>query len=71
MPEYYIMKFNLGMAQTVKKYFPTQIEISRCRWLNEIDLAYYVKNYLNSGIKKPLSWYKVMLSKKEKLKILI
>ena len=26
MPEYYIMKFNLGMAQTVKKYSPTQIE---------------------------------------------
>ncbi len=70
MPEYYIMKLNLGMAQTVKKYSPTNIEIAKCSWLNEIDLTYYFKNYLKSGIKKPLSWYKVMLSKKEKLKII-
>ena len=70
MPEYYIMKLNLGMAQTVKNYSPTQTEIAKCKWLNESDLAYYVKNYLNSGVKKPLSWYKVMLSKKEKLKII-
>ena len=70
MPEYYIMKLNLGMAQTVKKYSPTQIEVSKCKWLNDVDLKYYVKNYINSGIKKPLSWYKVMLSKKEKLRII-
>ena len=70
MPEYYIMRFNLGMSQTVKKYSPTQTKISKCAWLNEVDLDYYVKNFLNSGIKKPLSWYKVMLSKKEKLRII-
>ena len=70
MPEYYIMKLNLGMSQTVKKYSPSKIEVSRCMWLNNNDLKYYVKNYLKSGIKKPLSWYKVMLSKKEKLRII-
>ncbi len=70
MPEYYIMKLNLGMAQTVKKYSPSEKEILSCKWLNNMDLKYYVKNYLNSGIKKPLAWYKVMLSKKEKLKII-
>ncbi len=70
MPEYYIMKFNLGMAQTVKKYSPTQIETLRCEWLDNSDLQYYVKNFLHSGIKKPLYWYRVMLSKKEKLKII-
>ena len=70
MPEYYIMKFNLGMAQTVKKYSPTEKQILSCKWLNKIDLKYYIKNYLHSGIKKPLSWYKVMLSKKEQLKII-
>ena len=70
MPEYYIMKLNLGMAQTVKKYSPSAKELLRCIWLNDVDLKYYVKNYLNSGIKKPLSWYKVMLSKKEKLRII-
>ncbi len=70
MPEYYIMKFNLGMAETVKKYSPTQIEISNCKWLNNIDLKYYVKNYLYSGIKRPLYWYRVMLSEKEKLNLI-
>ena len=55
---------------TVKKYSPTKIEVAKCAWLNEVDLAYYVKNYLNSGVKKPLSWYKVMLSKKEKSRII-
>ena len=70
MPEYYIMKLNLGMAETVKKYSPTQIEISNCEWLNNIDLKYYVKNYLYSGIKNPLCWYRVMLSEKERLNLL-
>ena len=27
MPEYYIMKLNLGIAQTVKKYSPTQMKL--------------------------------------------
>ena len=70
MPEYYIMKLNLGMAQTVKKYAPTKKEILTCKWLNNIDLKHYVKNFNKSGIKKPLYWYRVMLSKKEKLKII-
>ena len=70
MPEYYIMKLNLGIAQTVKNYSPSKKEVISCKWLNNIDLKYYVKNFLESGIKKPLSWYKVMLSKKEKLKII-
>ena len=52
MPEYYIMKLNLGMAQTVKKYSPTQKEFLECEWLNNTDLKYYVKNFLNRGIKK-------------------
>lgn len=70
MPEYYIMKLNLGMAQTVKKYSPRQKEVSSCKWLNDIDLKYYVKNFFNAGIKKPLLWYRVMLSKREKLRII-
>lgn len=70
MPEYYIMKFNLGITETVEKFSPTKKEIANCKWLSNTDLKFYVKNYVNSGIKKPLSWYKVMLCKKEKLKII-
>ena len=70
MPEYYIMPFNLGITQTVKKYAPSLSEITYCNWLNNEDLNFYIKNFLKSGIKKPLYWYRVMLSKKEKLRII-
>jgi hypothetical protein len=70
MPEYYIMNFNLGMAQTIRKYMPTKKEIDNCLWLDTNDLNVYVKNFLNSGIQKSLYWYKVMLSNKEKMKII-
>ena len=64
------MRLNLGIAQTVKNFSPTKTEVINCKWLKDIDLKYYVKNFLSSGITKPLLWYKVMLSKKEKLKII-
>ena len=70
MPEYYIMNLNLGITQTVKKYAPSLNEINNCKWLNNQDLHYYLKNFLKSGIKKPLFWYRVMLSNKEKLRII-
>ena len=70
MPEYYIMRLNLGIAQTVKNFSPTKTEVINCKWLKNTDLKYYVKNFLSSGITKPLLWYKVMLSKKEKFKLI-
>lgn len=70
MPEYYIMKYNLGISQTVAKFMPSTKEINNCHWLNKNDLMVYVKNFSYSGMKQPLNWYKVMLSKKEKNKII-
>ena len=70
MPEYYIMKFNLGMAQTVQNHSPTTLEIKSCKWLNRNELKYYTKNFINSGMENPLYWYRVMLSKKEKMNII-
>ena len=70
MPEYYIMHYNLGITQTVKKYAPSLSEINNCKWLNNEDLNFYIKAFLKSGIRKPLCWYRVMLSRKEKLRII-
>ena len=70
MPEYYIMFYNLGITQTIKKYAPSLYEINNCNWLNNEDLKFYVNNFLKSGIKKPLFWYKVMLSRKEQIRII-
>ncbi len=70
MPEYYIMNSNLGITQTVKKYAPSLEEVSNCNWLNNADLDFYIRSFIKSGITKPLFWYKVMLSRKEKLRII-
>ena len=58
------------MAQTVKNQSTTNLEINSCKWLNRNELKYYTKNFIHSGMKKPLYWYRVMLSKKEKLNII-
>ncbi|MAJ24413.1 MAG: alpha/beta hydrolase [Rickettsiales bacterium] len=70
MPEYYIMQLHLGMSQTIKKFMPTVDEINNCQWLDQNDLEVYVRNFTKSGFRKALYWYKVMLSDKEKLKII-
>ena len=58
------------MAQTIKDYMPSTTERSNCKWLNEHDLSFYVKSFYESGFRKPLLWYKVMISKKEKNRII-
>ena len=44
--------------------------IENFRKLNNKDLNFYVNNFLKSGMKKSLLWYKVMLSRKEKIRII-
>ena len=70
MPEYYIMKYNLGMAQTVLNFTPSQHEINNCKWLTEKDLLIYYNNFKLRGIQEPLNWYKVMLSLREQKKLI-
>ena len=70
MPEYYIMNYNLGMAQTVLKYAPSKKEIYNCKWMTEKDLLFFYNSFKHRGIQEPLKWYKVMLSTKEKNSIL-
>ena len=70
MPEYYIMKYHLGMAQTIERFMPSKNEINKCKWLTNNDLRVYVNYFRKYGLENPLYWYKVMLSKKEKNKII-
>ena len=70
MPEYYIMKYNLGMAQTVLDFTPSHKEIANCKWLTEKDLLIYYNNFKLRGIQEPLNWYKVMLSLREQKKLI-
>ena len=70
MPEYYIMKKNLGMAQTVKKYMPDKLQIKNCFWLTNKDLRVYAESFKKNTFRGPLNWYKMMLDSKESKKIL-
>ena len=70
MPEYYIMRKSLGMAQTVKKYMPNKREIESCQWMTNKDLKVYSDSFIKNSFKAPLNWYKMMLDEKEKKSIL-
>ena len=70
MPEYYIMKKNLGMSQTVKKYMPDKLQIKNCFWLTNKDLKVYAESFKKNTFRGPLNWYKMMLDPKESEKII-
>ena len=70
MPEYYIMKKNLGMSQTVKKYMPSKLQIDNCFWLNNKDLKVYAESFRKNTFQGPLNWYRMMIDRKEKKRIL-
>ena len=69
MPEYYIMKRNKGMAQTVNNYMPKQNQIKKCQWLTNSDLKVYSTHFKKNTFQGPLNWYKMMLNVKENKKI--
>ena len=69
MPEYYIMKRNKGMAQTVNNYMPKQNQIKKCQWLTNSDLKVYSTHFKKNTFQGPLNWYKMMLNLKENKKI--
>ena len=69
MPEYYIMRRNLGMSQTVKKYMPDKLQIKNCFWLTNKDLKVYSDSFKKNTFRGPLNWYKMMLDVKENKKI--
>ena len=68
LPEYYIMKRSLGMAQTIKSYMPSnkKLLLQTKAWMTDKDLSYYAKQFEKGGFKEPLKWYRMMLSSKEK-----
>ena len=69
IPEYYIMRFNRGMAQTVNRYMPNKNQIKKCLWLTNSDLKIYATYFKKNTFQGPLNWYKMMLSIKQNNKI--
>jgi pimeloyl-ACP methyl ester carboxylesterase len=58
MPTYYIMERDLGMAETVAPYMPSDAEVAACRWLSEAELAVYASEYGRTGFQGGLNSYR-------------
>ena len=68
MPTYYIMLRSLGIVETVQKIVPkNNYQLS---WISDKELEIYANSFKKIDIQGPLNWYKVMISLKERKKII-
>jgi pimeloyl-ACP methyl ester carboxylesterase len=58
MPSYYIMDLDLGMAETVAPYMPSEAEVAACRWLPDEELRVYGQEFSRTGFQGGLQWYR-------------
>lgn len=58
MPEYYVMRRDRGMAETVAAKMPSDEEISACSWLTEEELRVYSEEFGRTGFQGGLQWYR-------------
>jgi pimeloyl-ACP methyl ester carboxylesterase len=58
LPGYYIMDLDLGMAETVAPYMPSEEEIAACRWLPDEELQVYAQEFSRTGFQGGLQWYR-------------
>tara|TARA_Y100000589_G_scaffold307652_1_gene323508 strand:- start:247 stop:1347 length:1101 start_codon:yes stop_codon:yes gene_type:complete len=71
LPEYYIMLKKLGMAETIQNFMPNRDSLIECqKWLPDNDLKKYSRAFRKGGFKYPLYWYRVMISLREKKRLL-
>ena len=58
MPKYYIMDWDMGMAETVAEQAPTHAEISACTWLPDDELRIYSEEFARTSFQGGLQWYR-------------
>jgi pimeloyl-ACP methyl ester carboxylesterase len=58
MPKYYIMDWDMGMAETVAEQAPTPAEISACAWLPDDELRIYSEEFARTSFQGGLQWYR-------------
>ncbi len=62
LPEYYIMKLEDTMVESVTKFFPKNI---KCDWLNDNELDVYTNTFFENGFQSALNWYRCMTSENQ------
>ena len=58
LPTYYVMRADVGMAQTVTPYYEDYAQGERCSWLSDDELAVYADTFATSGFQGGLNWYR-------------
>ncbi len=60
LPEYYIMKLNDTMVDSVIKFKPKNKNYEK--WLNDEELSFYTETFFKNGFQSSLNWYRCMTS---------
>jgi len=63
------MDLDLGMAETVSPYMPSDEEIAACRWLSNAELNVYAEEFSRTGFQGGLQWYRCMTSKEQTMEL--
>jgi len=69
LPGYYVMDYDLTMAEQVNKDMPSQKEIDNCVWLTDMELAFYVKTFNKTSFQGGLNYYRCMTDNKVRNKL--
>ena len=66
LPEYYIMKLEATMVESVTKFFPKN---TNCDWLNDDELNVYTNTFFKNGFQSALNWYRCMTSENQNIEL--
>ncbi|MDR5856087.1 alpha/beta fold hydrolase [Caballeronia sp. LZ062] len=58
LPDYYVMRADTTMPQTVAGFMPSENEIASCAWLDDAELHVYASEYARTGFQGGLNWYR-------------
>jgi pimeloyl-ACP methyl ester carboxylesterase len=58
LPEYYVMRRDREMAETVAATMPMPEQIAACSWLPDDHLAVYAAEFARTGFQGGLNWYR-------------
>lgn len=59
MPTYYIMDYDIGMAETVAQHAPSAAEVAANTWLTNDELAVYTEEYGRTSFQGGLNGYRM------------
>ena len=69
LPGYYIMDYDLNMAEQVNIDMPSKDEVKSCLWLTDAELDYYSNTFSKTSFQGGLNYYRCMTDDKVRNKL--